>query len=650
MAAAGSLLLGVGGAALGAPFGLGALGFSIGSSLGAYLFAPDLPTVEGPRLNDLRVMSSAYGAPIPRVYGSMRVAGQMIWSDGIKEHRQETTIGGKGGPEQTQVSYTYTASFAVALCAGPVSGVSDIKGDAVSITTDWALIDASTAPGLAGKGMHLLASSLGQNVRAYLGTEDQDPDPLIESIEGVGDTPAYRGLCYLVFEDLPLAKFGNRIPNITATVASQSATTWIGDRGETVPQPYDDAGRVHGAFLPSVDDFFCFVGQNDTTYTDFSVKFYRLMSGTPVEVALNMPYVSITNQPMSPGVSDAIPMYVACKSSGNRSYVCGYYEEQLNRVLEFEIDAGEFLGYYYMKWLQTGDHFYMAHSNPSVSSNTVRRARFQPHPSPGSPVVAESPDFSALVMDMKLGRDGAIYLLCDDGTVKQVDAPGLTTVTTIATGIPSVNEFSLIEPVDATEFRCITASAYYVWRNGALTKITDLSAITFIGSASGWNISWNCKNAVLTDEKMIVFNSSSADFKNRLVIAERVTSGAGDQLDQIVLATCRSAGMSAADVDVTDLSGITVEGLLVDRPSSPRQVLEALMRAYHFDAVETGGVLKFIRRASAATVSVPEDDLASEVERDRTENTGLPLVVSIRYAGGAPDYNSATQHARRVSR
>ena len=41
--------------------------------------------------------------------------------------------------------------------------------------------------------------------RFYSGSEAQSADPLIEEIEGAGNTPAYRGLCYIVFEDMPLA-------------------------------------------------------------------------------------------------------------------------------------------------------------------------------------------------------------------------------------------------------------------------------------------------------------------------------------------------------------------------------------------------------------------------------------------------------------
>ena len=52
----------------------------------------------------------------------------------------------------------------------------------------------------------------------HLGTETEDPDPVIEMHEGAGNAPAYRGLVYMTFDELPLRDFGNRIPNITAEI------------------------------------------------------------------------------------------------------------------------------------------------------------------------------------------------------------------------------------------------------------------------------------------------------------------------------------------------------------------------------------------------------------------------------------------------
>jgi hypothetical protein len=58
----------------------------------------------------------------------------------------------------------------------------------------------------------------GLTMRFYSGAEDQTADPLIVAKEGAGYAPAYRGLAYVVFERLPLANFGNRIPQLSFEV------------------------------------------------------------------------------------------------------------------------------------------------------------------------------------------------------------------------------------------------------------------------------------------------------------------------------------------------------------------------------------------------------------------------------------------------
>ena len=52
-------------------------------------------------------------------------------------------------------------------------------------------------------------------IRVHRGAEDQAADDLILAKEGAGNSPAYRGLAYVVFERLPLADFGNRIPQLS---------------------------------------------------------------------------------------------------------------------------------------------------------------------------------------------------------------------------------------------------------------------------------------------------------------------------------------------------------------------------------------------------------------------------------------------------
>ncbi len=196
-----ALVLALAGGAVGALFGpAGAIagriaGAVVGNALDQSLFGGGSRHVEGPRLADLDIMASTEGAPIPRVYGRARLAGQVIWATQLEEviSNEESSAGGKsfGGPTTTTTTYTYFANFAVGLCEGPIGRVARIWAD--------------------GKPLDLS----GLSVRVYRGDEGQQPDGLIVAKEGAGNAPAYRGLAYVVFERLPLADFGNRIPQLS---------------------------------------------------------------------------------------------------------------------------------------------------------------------------------------------------------------------------------------------------------------------------------------------------------------------------------------------------------------------------------------------------------------------------------------------------
>ncbi len=103
-----TVVLTVVGTAIGGPIG-GAIGGFLGRKLDqAILGGGGARTVEGGRLSDLSVQVSSYGEPINRVYGAMRLPGNVVWSSGLAERRQEKTsgTGGKGGGhEGTTLSY-----------------------------------------------------------------------------------------------------------------------------------------------------------------------------------------------------------------------------------------------------------------------------------------------------------------------------------------------------------------------------------------------------------------------------------------------------------------------------------------------------------------------------------------------------------------
>ncbi|TYB86018.1 glycoside hydrolase TIM-barrel-like domain-containing protein [Oceaniovalibus sp. ACAM 378] len=190
----GGSILGFSGAAIG-----GFIGSSIGSVVDSWIVSSLAPAqrIEGARLDSLRMTSSTEGAVIPRLFGRMRIGGNVIWATDFREETKTTTQGGGkggGGGKVKTTEYLYYASFAVALCEGEITGIGRVWAD--------------------GKAMDMT----GVTWRWYPGDEAQTADPFIAAKMGAASTPAYRGTAYVVFEELDLSAFGNRLPQISFEV------------------------------------------------------------------------------------------------------------------------------------------------------------------------------------------------------------------------------------------------------------------------------------------------------------------------------------------------------------------------------------------------------------------------------------------------
>ena len=228
-----TLVLSAVGAAAGAGFGgsvLGLSGMVIGRAIGATvgrviderLMGSGSQSVEVGRIDRLRLTGAHEGAPLPLVWGRVRLGGQVIWASDFLETATTSGGGGKIVRKPKVTEYSYSVSLAVALCEGPILGIGRIWAD----------------------GQEIVAGDL--NLRLYRGTADQLPDPLIDTIEGAGHAPAYRGVAYVVIEDLPLGEFGNRVPQLSFEVLR-------GVQSET-PASYQDMIRAV-ALMPGSGDF-----------------------------------------------------------------------------------------------------------------------------------------------------------------------------------------------------------------------------------------------------------------------------------------------------------------------------------------------------------------------------------------------------------
>ena len=206
----GGAVLGLSGATIG-----GMIGSAAGSMVDSWIVSSLAPgqRIEGARMDSLRMVSATEGVVIPRLYGRMRLGGNIIWATDFREETNTTRQGGGkgGGPKVTTTEYLYYASFAVGLCEGAITGIG-------RVWADGEVLDISEV-----------------TWRWYPGDETQAPDPFISAKMGAGNTPAYRGTAYVVFEELPLARFGNRLPQLSFEVF----------------RPLDDADTAEG-LVPAV--------------------------------------------------------------------------------------------------------------------------------------------------------------------------------------------------------------------------------------------------------------------------------------------------------------------------------------------------------------------------------------------------------------
>jgi hypothetical protein len=221
-----TLILNAVGKAVAGPIGA-AVGATVGLLIDQRLFAPKAR--HGPRLGDLAIQTSSYGTQLPLIFGTMRVAGTVIWATDLVEQRSSGG-GGKGRPKT--IDYSYSANFAVALSARRLRAVHRIWADGKLLRGAGG--DFKTTTGF----------------RFHDGDEDQAVDPLIASAEGTDQAPAFRGLAYVVFERLQLEDYGNRIPSLTFEVEGDAAPVPIGAIAAELSQ-----GAVAAGTTPTVGGY-----------------------------------------------------------------------------------------------------------------------------------------------------------------------------------------------------------------------------------------------------------------------------------------------------------------------------------------------------------------------------------------------------------
>jgi hypothetical protein len=215
----GSYFPGVGTAA-GVSIG-GALGGALGGVAGSVFFPEkaDLNLPPPPQPHETRQQISTYGAAIPIQYGSGRMSGNIIRMSPVVEtvdrsrHRQN-------GVRYYEMVKTYTATFAMCFCEGPVPGVARIWVNG-KIFADFRDPNGPYYPtgstALASANLDTSIARSATFFSIYLGSETQTADAALVALFGAAAVPAYRGRCYIVFIDFPVGEYSG-IPHIEIEV------------------------------------------------------------------------------------------------------------------------------------------------------------------------------------------------------------------------------------------------------------------------------------------------------------------------------------------------------------------------------------------------------------------------------------------------
>lgn len=681
MGAAGRVGLTIVGTVVGAAFGQPALGAWLGSMAGNALFPRDPERQEGPRLDDLHAQISSYGASINKIWGTMRIAGNVIWTAPIKEVKTEEQQGGKGGVVLT--NYSYFGTFAIAICEGPIDQILRIWADTKLIydVNSWQ-DDADIRP-----WQRVIRSDVLRNIHIHKGDESQMPDIWIESYEGTGNVPAHRGLCYIVFKDFALSKFGNRIPNFSFEV-STSTNGFV---------PYDSLPTTSGA---SGSDNIVFL--KDGIYFVIETSGYWMMINT------------ITNELVGAAYHEDIPD-ISDFDIDERGAIFTTKTDPLGSSVVLRLSR------YFTKWTST--------SSPIDQPSMIRVFRTPTYPfvccitsGGGSLNITHRDDyvftnsetwieipppsgFKFMSMDVD-NAGGVIWAICKDttgGSLARImrivpDTAGTVTTTTwsvtlyIAGGdmilydadtdqviVGSVDNDKLAF-FDAGDLANLTylgniltncTGEYFksAWRRGSvdgylyysrgahLFSRIDIANRTVDDTWSGpvavgdWN--GGCCYDPLTHSMIVA--CQGADFDYAKVYLGRLDAVAVN-LSDIVEDICEDAGLDATtEIDTSELTE-TVRGFCVNQRMPARAALQTLMNAYFFDGIESDGKLKFPLRGGSAVVSIPESDLAAhdvdserpqELITSRQQELELPRTVEVSYVDYTADYQIGVQRASR---
>ena len=613
----------------------GAIGAIAGSVLDRMLFTQS-QHYQGPRLSDLSVQTSTEGASLPIVFGTMRLAGNVIWSTGLTEiATTEEQGGGSGGGGSSYTTYSYTTDCAVAICEGTITGIRRIWADTKLI---YDVSETATAGTLVAS-----SSSYAAGIRIYDGSETQLEDPLIQAVEG--SAPAYRGTAYIVFEDLRLGDFGNRLPNFTFEVVK------VGSAGAFSYKSYGTISSIDNTLvmISSISNvsrivnyynwlggLYGYIGAK-TTLATYYKNYITLDDNTEVLFSGNiglpnsMPLTAASSCPDLPTTGI---LFTSSLASNNG------FAEVLTTPENFHVIVREFYSQY-TGGLWVGGFLVYFGSNDGRS--------FGPYPSlvafgqlPGGPggfggaIGFKSQSVYVYCSDRyatpKLHiNDTCISLAVDAinyglSLIKFFDNKFVIGVNPSTSGTTKLYWYdysgnlleSLVSTTIAVNVNCDISNDDYAYIPYGLSGIAKVGPLT--SSATANNIEYfsatisgatdrysnTVSTGMFTGDNVLVetlphYNSGTGKYLNRYAVYTKNLQKTTQNLQTICEQIVAESLLEAAQYDFSALSDVEVRGYTITKQAKIRDAIEPLMSAYMFDLIEEDN--KIVAKKASATLS-----------------------------------------------
>ena len=637
MSSAGQIVGGAIGATVGffTPVGP-VVGAQIGISLGGIIDPPKGPRLTGPRLSDLSVQGAAYGSPIPRLYGSVAVAGTVVWleNDRLKEVSTKSEQGGKGGPVSETTTFSYYATFALVLCSGPISGVRRIWAGA-NLIYDAGSGDIETI---------IASNALAENFRVHLGTADQMPDERMQATLGT-DCPAWRGIAYIVFDDFALADYSNNLAatqfkvEVVSVGSASPVATEIGDAVLTEDAPfatwrYDDGvlramrmGR-YSATSGWVDGYYEEIYRLDMTRVKSSLLPTQSGYGEGQYQVIGSTNEYFVNEGFA-------PTHMVHFGTDGRSFTAPWQLETPPYLdLVWRVDGVA----------KHGDVYYAVPQSP-LSSLTIDLYGFN------AALLHENHDYKtpAYTSTVKLRTHADGDYIVMHSNIKRISDDGDVSAVVLDTDLNVIHEVAA--GVVSELIGVYGNTVCYV--DGAGFKLADLPLFDNVRAYAYSGSYPEVDSRAMSD----YLAPALAIYKGKVYSLTEGASSSSVPLSDIIDAECALSGvLEAGDYDTSDLAD-TVRGYRVGSIGALRAAIEPLQGAYPFDVVQSGYVITFKRRGTAAVRTVFADDLdarpydaspgAASTEV-REMDTQLPARVTVSYLDVDREYDPGTQYADRL--